>query len=188
MHYFLGESLEVNGDSHCNKSKKEQTQDFDSWPLSGTVKKKKSINTYEKRHKHSHRTSDTKQKEADADITKNISSQNAYDDAHIKEIEENFFRDDNEDTGTTGTSPSTFVADKETGTKMQTLVKQDVANKASPRLSKRKLPVGKGTVKSISILHTICSHSSLLLSCYLVCYFKNLYFMGSCEVNLLSYK
>lgn len=80
-----------------------ETEEFESWPLSGiTMKKKKSVKTYEKRHKHGEGTLhiagvSPEQK----DINNLISAEPVYDEKSIKEIEDNFFKNDDIDTSGT---------------------------------------------------------------------------------------
>ena len=146
MSSFLGEiALEEN---HNDKSKIEQIEEFESWPLSGVVRKKaKSLNTYEKRHKNN----DIYKSKGDVGMVKAQSAQNIYDEKYVKEIEDNFFRNDDEDTGTsvtTDTSQASATNINEAKTRLQARTKQDGSGNKSPRESKRRLSIERGKIKS----------------------------------------
>ena len=157
MSSFLDEkAFEENGN---NESKIEQSEDFESWPLSGVVRKKtKSLNTYEKRHKNNESVTNTKHKQGDVEMVIVESAHNIYDEKHMKEIEDNLFRNDDEDTVTsvtTDTSPTSITGVNETKTRLQTRVKQDGYNTKSPRVPKGRLSIERGNIKSNGIIFIV---------------------------------
>ena len=135
--------LQENEISHSSKPDLEEAEDCQSWPLSGVVKKK-SLNTYEKKHRQNEKA---KQKKQDVSSKNDQRAENAFYEENFQYIEENLFRDDDQIASsavTAETSQSTGSSDNGKKTNAQTRMKETEKCKSSPKLPKRRSLTEKG--------------------------------------------
>jgi len=129
--------LQENEISHSSKPDLEEAEDCQSWPLSGVVKKK-SLNTYEKKHRQNEKA---KQKKQDVSSKNDQRAENAFYEENFQYIEENLFRDDDQIASgavTAETSQSTGSSDNGKKTNAQKRMKETEKCKSSPKLPKRR--------------------------------------------------
>ena len=138
-------------DDTVNETENEQSE---SWPLSGIMKKKKSVKTYEKRHKQSDNAQQNTfvyQEKNDVNIIKGTSAEDVYDEKHIQDVENNFFKKDDpsvETSFSSNTSSTKVVEANEPKTRLRRRGNQANNDIVSPGSSKRKLSMEKDGTKS----------------------------------------
>ena len=169
--------MQENEVGHGDNAELEEAENCQSWPLSGVVKKK-SLNTYEKRHRQNEKA---KQKKEDVTLENDQRADNGCYEGNFKYIEENLFRDDDplaSSAAAAETSQSTGSSDSEKKTNPRRRMKETVKSKTSPDLPKGRLSTGKGI---ISIYYL----TSVLLHCHCVIVQHMAYGVGLNELLLL---